>query len=57
MVSGGGPESRGQMPPVRKGGERITIAETSKSSEMERGAPEEQMATHERGNSDEEDTV
>jgi len=57
MMSGGGSESRVQMRPVRKGGERITIVETSKRSKIERGAPEEQMATHERGNNSEEDTV
>ena len=51
------PERRGQMPPVRGGGERITNVETSKNSEMERGAPEEQMATYERGNGNEEGTV
>ena len=45
------------MPPVRKGGERITTVETSKSSEMERGTPEEQMTTHDRGNSNEGDTA
>jgi len=56
-MSGGGSESRVQMRPVRKGGERITIVETSKRSKIERGAPEEQMATHERGNNSEEDTV
>jgi hypothetical protein len=34
MVSGGGPEKRGQIPHVCRGVERITIVETSKNSEM-----------------------
>ena len=45
------------MPPVRRGGERITIVDTYRKSEMERGAPEEQMATYDRGNNNEEVTV
>lgn len=43
---------------MRGGGERTTIVDMSRKSEMERGAPEEQMAaTYERGNNNEEDTV
>ena len=38
---------------MRGGGEQITIVDMSRKSEMERGAPEEQMATHERGNNEE----
>jgi hypothetical protein len=42
---------------MRGGSERITIVETSKNSEQETEAPEEQMATYERGNSNEEEKV
>jgi hypothetical protein len=35
---------------MRGGGERITAVDMPRKSEMERGAPEEQMATHEQGN-------
>jgi hypothetical protein len=45
------------MPAVRRGGERITIVDMYRKSEMAREAPEVQMAAHEQGNNNEEGTV
>jgi len=45
------------MPSVRRRGERITsTVQNVQDTEVVRGAPEEKMATHQRGSSKQEDT-
>jgi hypothetical protein len=45
----------GHMPPMRGGGDRITsTVEISRNTEVEEGAPEEKMATYQRGSSNQE---
>lgn len=46
-----------QMPALGRGGERIiSIVEMSRNTEVERGAPAEQMARDQRGNSNKDDS-
>ena len=45
------------MPALGRGGERIiSIVEMSRNTEVERGAPAEQMARDQRGNSNKDDS-
>ena len=56
---GGGGYGEVQMPPMRRGGERLScIVDVNRNAELERAAPEEQMATYEdrRGNITQEGT-
>jgi hypothetical protein len=57
-LRGGREYGERQMPSMRGRGERIaSIVEMSRNAEEEKGDPEQQMATHQRGNSAREATV
>jgi hypothetical protein len=47
---------RGQMPPMHRGKYIPSIVEMPRNTDMERGAPEQQMVTYQQGNSTREDT-